>query len=155
MNHPLPEPPPGWPATPVEPTAVYPRAAAPIERYGQQADIVYVPDPYNPHAFVAVRRTDLPTMPPAPQPPAPTFDPRAQIILATGIGGGALGAGAGWGVGEAAGGLAGGGAGGLVLILALLLALKLAGRRGGGTVNNVTQHVTNNIRPFGKSTTHM
>ncbi|WP_406444512.1 hypothetical protein OHB14_36630 [Streptomyces sp. NBC_01613] len=129
---------------------VYPRE---IELYDEADPIVHVPDPYNPTAFVAVRRSQL--LPATPTPPRdlspqPLFDPKAQRMVAAGIGSGvAL-----WGGGQFLIG-----AGQLISSLsgmgALLFFLALAGGRALLVRPQAGKHVEvhNYNRGFGRSTT--
>jgi hypothetical protein len=96
-------------------------------------------------------------LPPRDLTPVPLIDPRAQLVVAGGIGAGAAGAGIGWGVGQAVAGIAAfSGSSALVVALLLLAAAKLTGGGASSTsttnVHNET-FVTNNNRWFGKSHT--
>lgn len=142
----------------------YPRYAPPgqrpvrpaeLELYGEADPIVHVPDPYNPTAFVAVRRSQL--LPATPTPPRdltpqPLFDPVAQRLVGGGIGGGVLLWGGGQfliGAGQLVSGLSG--AGLLLLFLALAGARAAFSRPQGGTRIEVHNH----NRGFGRSTTNL
>lgn len=83
--------------------------------------------------------------------PQPLIDPRAQVILASGLGTGAAAAGVGWGIGEAAAGLSSGGG---LLLLCLLAAWKLSSSRGRGNTH-ITQTVHHHQKWFGRSTTNL
>lgn len=128
---------------------------AEIELYEEADPIVHVPDPYNPTAFVAVRRSQLypatPT-PPRDLAPQPLLDPTAQRLVGGGIGGGVLLWGGGQfliGAGQLVSGLSGVGA--LLFFLALAGARAGLGRAQGGTRVEVHNHV----RGFGRSTTNL
>lgn len=133
-------------------------AVGDVELRGEHDPIVYVPDAYNPTAFVAVRQSQLqPTAPTQPRnlTPRPVVDPMAARFLGVGVGAGAAGAGIGWGVGQAAMGIAAiGGSSGLIVLAMLLLAARLAGRRGGSTTT-IHNEVHNHNRWLGRSTTHL
>ncbi|MEU0218519.1 hypothetical protein ABZ281_26930 [Streptomyces sp. NPDC006265] len=134
-----------------------------VELSGERAQMVWIPGPGN--QFMAVPREMLPagyrhyeTMPAPPQrdlTPVPLFDPRAQMVVASGIGAGTAGAGIGWGLGQAFAGIAAaGGTTAVVVGLAMWLLIKVMGGGGGRThVHNET-HVTNHntSRWFGRST---
>jgi hypothetical protein len=128
---------------------------AEVELYGEADPIVHVPDPYDPTAFVAVRRSQLQPATPTPPrdlAPQPLLDPQAQRILAGGVSIGAAGAGVGWGFGQMAAGIAMMGGSGLAILLGLLLAA--ASMRGRG-VTHVRQEVHQHAGWFGKNTTTM
>lgn len=125
-----------------------------IELYDEADPIVHVPDPYNPHRFVEVRRSALQPMAraePRDLTPQPVIDPLATRMAGAGIGAGAAGAGIGWGIGQAAAGIASfGGATAVVVMLALWL-LARAGRPS----VHVRQEVHNHARWFGKTNTNL
>ncbi|WP_328765395.1 MULTISPECIES: hypothetical protein [unclassified Streptomyces] len=140
-------------------------ATGTMERSGERAQMVWVPAPGN--QFMAVPREMLPAgylhheaMPAPPQrdlTPVPLIDPRAQLVLAGGVGAGAAGAGIGWGLGQAFTGIAAaGGTTAVVAGLALWLLIKLTGGSGGGATTHIhnESHVTNynTSRWFGHST---
>ncbi|RAJ70257.1 hypothetical protein K378_01422 [Streptomyces sp. Amel2xB2] len=79
--------------------------------------------------------------------PQPLIDPRAQLVLAGGVGAGAAGAGLGWGIGQAFTGIAALSGSSAVLMALLLLLLAKSRKRGTTTI-----HVTNNNRWWGHST---
>lgn len=126
----------------------------PVELYDEADPIVHVPDPYNVSAFVAVRRSSVTSAvqhQPRDLSPQPLFDPLAQRMLGAGVGGGALSAGAGWGIAQVVSAAAGG-VTGIVALALLLLAARVTAPRPSVRID---QHVTNNNRWFGKSTTRM
>lgn len=150
------QPLPGWP---LEPAPRYYE----VELYGEADPIVHVPDPYNPNQSVAVRRSAVqPVMPYPPRDlsPVPLIDPKAQQIAARGV----FAAGVGWGAGQlfiGAGQLVNAAVAGGAYFLWIAIALAayriapaLLGGRGGGDIY-VEQHVTNNVRGFGRSTTNL
>jgi hypothetical protein len=126
----------------------------PVELYREADPIVHVPDPYNPNASIAVRRSALvpatPT-PPRDLTPQPLLDPLAQRLIAGGVGVGAAGAGVGFGVGQLFAGVAMMGTSGLAILLGLLLAA------GGLRRSTVTVHQTVHQHAgwFGKNDTTM
>ena len=125
-----------------------------IELYGEADPIVHVPDPYNPHQFVAVRRSALqPVQPTTPRDltPQPLLDLIAQRMVGAGVGAGAAGAGVGWGIGQAAAGIAA--IGGTTAVLAMLALWLLA--RAGRSVTHVRQDVHQHAGWFGRNTTRM
>lgn len=133
------------------PRATYPAA---VELRDEADPIVHVPDPYNPHGFVEVRRSALqPVTRPEPRDltPQPLFDPIAQRLVGGGIGAGAAGAGLGWGIGQAAAGIAT--IGGTTAVVAMLALWLLA--RAGRPSMHVRQTVHNHNRGFGRSTTNL
>lgn len=138
-------------AAPAGQPVLQPRA---VELYDEADPIVHVPDPYNPHLFVEVRRSALQPMT-RPEPrdltPQPLFDPLAQRMAGAGIGAGAAGAGVGWGIGQAAAGIAA--IGGTTAVLAML-ALWLLARAGRPSVH-VRQEVHNHARWFGRNSTYL
>ena len=112
-----------------------------VELYDEADPIVHVPDPYNPNRSIAVRRSSLLTVQPtAPRDlsPQPVLDPRAQRLLAGGVGVGAAGAGVGFGLGQLAAGLAMMGTSGAAILAVLLLAASGVRGRGGVSVRNET-----------------
>lgn len=138
----------GWP---VEHTAVVPA----MERHMQPTPERRIVG-YERYAggLVPVYETAAPVLPSPPRDlsPQPVIDPRAQLVLAGGVGAGAAGAGLGWGVGQAAAGIAAlGGSSALLVIAALLLLAKLGRRGHGGDTYNY--EITNNNRLWGHSST--
>ncbi len=125
-----------------------------VELYEEADPIVHVPDPYNPTAFVAVRRSQLQRATPTPPrdlAPQPLLDPVAQRFVGAGLGGGVLLWGGGQfliGAGQFVSSLSGVGA--LLFFLALAggRAMLSGGRRGGTRIE-----VHNHNRGFGRSTT--
>lgn len=140
---------------PVAPTQVFP---AEQQTYGhvtpyrpsiEQVRIAWVQSPIDPSISVPVDARLLQTAEPAPArdlTPAPLIDPRAQLVLAGGVGAGAAGAGVGWGIGQAVTGIAAL-SGSSAVLIALLLLIVARPRKGGGD----TIHVTNHNRWWGKS----
>lgn len=126
---------------------VHPRE---VELYGETDPIVHVPDPYNPTAFVAVRRSQLQPATPTPPrdlAPQPLIDPLAQRM----VGGGALGAGVGWGAAQFLDAIASAGTGLLAFALLLLAARAIGGR----TVMNIHNEVHQHARWGGKNHTEL
>lgn len=126
---------------------VHPRE---VELYEDADPIVHVPDPYNPTAFVAVRRSQLQPATPTPPrdlAPQPLIDPLAQRM----VGGGVLGAGVGWGAAQVFSAIAGAGTGLLAFALLLLAARMVGGR----TVVNVRQEVHQHAGWFGDNNVTM
>jgi hypothetical protein len=125
----------------------------PVELYGERPAVVWVPDAYG--QMVPMPKDQVHAMQPMPArdlTPQPLIDPRAQLVLAGGVGAGTAGAGIGWGVGQAFAGIAAfGGISSLAVIAALLLLARLGGGR--TTVNNTTT-VHNTNRWLGRSTTN-
>lgn len=125
-----------------------------IELYGEADPIVHVPDPYDPHRFIEVRRSALqPAVRTEPRDltPQPLIDPLAQRLLASGLGVGAAGAGLGFGLGQLAAGIALMGTSGLALLVGLLLAASMRA----GSVTHVRQEVHQHARWFGKNHTNL
>lgn len=129
---------------------------AEIELYEEADPIVHVPDPYNPTAFVAVRRSQLypatPT-PPRDLTPQPLLDPVMQRFVGAGVGLGAAGAGVGWGAGQMFAGVAMMGGSGLLLLFGLLLAA--GGLRASRSTVSIRQEVHNHNHGIGWSTTNL
>jgi hypothetical protein len=131
-----------------QPTALYP-ASAPVELYDQAQPAVWVPSATDPNVMVSVpKHYLLPTQPTEPRDltPQPLFDPRAQIIAASGI----FAAGTGWGVAQVVSSLAAAGSGVLMWIAIAVVAAKVTG---GGDTTNITKTVHNHNRWFGRSNT--
>lgn len=123
-----------------------------IELHDEHDPVVYVPDPYDSRRSVAVRKSQLQAAVPASPrdlSPQPLVDPMAQRLLGAGVGGGVFAAGAGWGTAQVVNAAAGG-VTGLVLLAALMLLARVTGPR---TTMRITQHVVNNNRGLGRSTT--
>lgn len=141
----------------VAPAAVYPREGTvahvtPYSSQPEQVRVAWVQSATDPRVSVPVDARLLQPMERTPArdlTPAPLIDPRAQLVLAGGVGAGAAGAGVGWGIGQAFTGIAAlsGSSAVLVALLLLLVAKARGGQRGGDTY-----HVTNNNRWWGKST---
>lgn len=128
---------------------------AEVELYDEADPIVYVPDPYDPRRSIAVRQSALTPATPTPPrdlTPQPLLDPKAQQLLAGGVGVGAAGAGIGFGLGQAAAGIAMMGTSGLAILLGLLLA---AGSLRGRGVVNVHNEVHQHARWGGKNHTEL
>jgi hypothetical protein len=147
---------PGWPT---EPTAVELYKPSEVELY-DRGPIVHIPDPYNPHRFIEVRRSDIRPMQPQ-QPrdltPQPLFDPGAQKIAA----GGVLAAGAGWGGGQFLVGasqfgsvLAGASTSVMWLVGAFVVSRITSAMAGRGSTH-IEQHVHHHQKWFGRSTTNL
>jgi len=153
----------------LQPHTGLPGTAGTVELSSERQAMVWIPGPGG--NFMAVPRTSVPAgylhppVMPAPQyrdlTPQPLIDPRAQMILASGVSAGAAGAGIGWGVGQAFAGIAAfSGSSALVVIAALLLLTKFTASGGGsgsgsGTTNihNET-HVTNHTKWWGRTSTN-
>lgn len=108
-------------AQPGQQAVVQPRE---VELYDDRDPVVYVPDAYG--QMVPMRRSQMPAYAPPEPPrdltPQPLIDPKAQQMLAGGIGIGAAGAGLGFGAGQMFAGVAMMGTSGLAILLGLLLA---------------------------------
>jgi len=120
-----------------------------IELHADRDPVVYVPDAYG--EMVPMRRSQVPAFeqrtPARDLTPQPLLDPKAQQLLAGGLGIGAAGAGLGWGAGQMFAGVAMMGTSGLAILLGLLLASQALRRR--PTVN-IRQEVHQHAR-FGKN----
>lgn len=117
---------------PPGPRPTYPHA---VELRDEHDPIVYIPDAYG--QLVPMRKSQAPQPMVRPEPrdlsPQPLIDPKAQQLLAGGIGIGAAGAGIGYGAGQMFAGIALMGTSGLAILIGLLLAARL----GRGAVTNV------------------
>lgn len=108
---------------------VYPAA---VELRGERQAVTWVPSGENPNEMVCVPKEFVqPMQPAAPRDltPQPLLDPKAQQLLAGGLGIGAAGAGLGWGAGQMFAGVAMMGTSGLAILLGLLLASQALRRR--------------------------
>lgn len=132
-----------------QPTAIYPSAS--IELYGQAQPAVWVPSHSDPNVMVPVaKQYVLPMQPAEPRDltPQPLFDPRAQIIAASGV----FAAGTGWGVAQVVSSLAAAAGSGFLMWLAIgIVAAKVTG--GSGYTTNITKTVHNHNKWFGRSNT--
>lgn len=125
----------------------------PVELYGERPAVVWVPDAYG--QMVPMPKDQVHAMQPMPArdlTPVPLIDPRAQLVLAGGVGAGAAGAGIGWGIGQALAGIAE--MGGVAAFIAVGLLLALARAHAGRTTVNNTTTVHNTNRWLGRSTTN-
>jgi len=129
-------------AAPIGQRPVYPAA---VELHGEVDPIVHVPDPYNPNASIAVRRSALQPVAPTPPrdlTPQPLIDPLAQRMAGAGIGAGAAGAGVGWGIGQAAAGIAAISTSTAAVVMLALWLLARAGRAQVHVRQEVHQHAS-------------
>lgn len=138
--------------TPAVQRPVYPAA---IELHGERQAVKWVPSAENPSVMVPVLAEYVQPMqlaPPRDLTPQPLLDPKAQQLLAGGVGIGAAGAGVGWGIGQMFAGVAMMGTSGLAILLGLLLA---AGSLRGRGVVNVRNEVHQHAGWFGRNTTEL
>ncbi|TRV71773.1 hypothetical protein FKN01_31305 [Streptomyces sp. 130] len=123
----------------------------PVELYAERpaasaAPVVYVPDAYGRMVPVTRAQADaMRAMVPATTPrdltPQPLIDPRAQVVLAAGVGTGAAAAGVGYGLGQILAPLAAIGSSSVLWALALAAVLGTTARRTPAPSTYVTNHV--------------